>query len=114
MAGKAYLELLALLGIWPVSTKEEAPATLPADFFSSKDASVTTVEEAQAAKEDSKGQAGGATPVKQEKPEAFDWSRFGAPAVETSQPRPAAERAGELQNQSNRPTPSPIPSRWVN
>jgi hypothetical protein len=55
----------------------------------------------------------GATPVKQQKPEAFDWSKFGATRVETP-PRPAAERAGELQNQSNRPTPSPIPSRWVN
>ncbi len=56
----------------------------------------------------------GATPVKQQKPEAFDWSRFGATPVETPQPRPAAERAGELQAESDRLTPSPISSRWVN
>ncbi len=55
----------------------------------------------------------GATPVKQQKVEEFDWSKFGATPVETP-PRPAAERAGELQAESDRPTPSPIPSRWVN
>ncbi len=70
--------------------------------------------ETQAAKEDSKGQVHGATPVKQQKPEAFDWSKFGGTNIETPQPRPAAERAGELKNQSDRSTPSPIPSRWVN
>ncbi len=56
----------------------------------------------------------GATPVKQQKPGAFDWSKFGVTPVETSQPRPAAERAAELQAESDRPTPSPIPFRWVN
>ena len=50
---------------------------------------------------------------KQQKPEAFDWSKFGATPVETP-PQPAAERAVELQGQSDRPTPTPIPSRWVN
>ncbi len=50
---------------------------------------------------------------KQHKPEVFDWSKFGATPVETP-PRPAAERAGELQAESDRPTPTPIPSRWVN
>ncbi len=54
MAGKIDL----LLGIGFSSAKEKAPATLPADFFSTRDASATTgVKEAQAAKEDSKGQA---------------------------------------------------------
>ena len=69
--------------------------------------------ETQAAKEDSKGQVHWATPVKQQKPEAFDWSKFGATRVETP-PRPAAERAAELQAESDRSTPSPIPPRWVN
>ncbi len=72
MAGTTEL----LLGIGLIGAKEEAPATLPADFFSSEDASATN--------------------------------------GETPQPRPAAERAGELQDQSDRLTPSPIPSKWVN
>ncbi len=84
-------------------------------FPASADSSATTgVKEAQVAKENSNGQAHGATSVKPQKPDAFDWSRFGGTNIETPQPRPAAERAGELKNQSDRSTPSPIPSRWVN
>ena len=83
-------ELGTLLGIFPASA--EASAT-------------TGVKEARVAKENSKGQAHGATPVKPQKPEAFDWSRFGGTNIETPQPRPAAERAGELQGQSDRPAP---------
>ena len=82
-------EMERLLGIFPASTDSSA---------------TTGVKEARVAKENSNGQAHGATPVKPQKPEAFDWSRFGGTNIETPQPRPAAEKGAGLQGQSDRPT----------